>query len=127
MELRELIVKLTGLKSIAQNKANKLLDNYKSAIPILNKFGFKVGKFKVGMGVIPQVETTVSGSISEIEISAINELIEEHEGNKILVPMLKALLAAKDFKERLGEALPYHGVEINIILGWESLSTFNDL
>ena len=51
-----------GWTDVAKGKVNEWLDEYKKAIAILERFGFTVGKFTVGMGILPEIHTSISGS-----------------------------------------------------------------
>jgi len=119
MDFKNLVGKVTdkagGLGDVAQGKVNEYLDEYKKVIAILEPFGFTVQKFTVGMGVLPEIHTTISGSIENIREDGLKKMIEEHSANALLVSLLKALLMAKGFWERM--ELKLTGVTLNITLG----------
>ena len=77
--------KTEGLGGKFKGKVDELLDEYKKAIVVLDTFGFKVGKFNFSMGVIPEINTTISGSIENIREDGLKKIIEEHQAEKLLV------------------------------------------
>lgn len=108
--------KASDLGGAAKAKIDETLEEFKNATDIFGKFGFKVGKFKVGMGALPEITTSVSGSLEGIQVEKINQLIEEHKDNKLLTSMLKALVSAKEIRDRI--ELPYFtGAKLDIKLG----------
>ena len=90
-----------GLTGAAQGKLNELLDDYKKVTGVLEKFGFKIGTFSVGMGVLPEIHTTISGSVEDLREESLKQTIEEHQGEATLVSLLKALIASKQIWEHV--------------------------
>ena len=41
------------------------------------------------MGALPEVSTSVSGSLEKVQVENIKQLLEDHKDNKLLVSMLK--------------------------------------
>lgn len=83
----------------AQGKVYELLDEYKKASASLETFGYTIGKFTVGMGLLPEIHTSITGSIDNIHEDKIETMIAERSGEKLLTSLLKALLMAKKFSE----------------------------
>ena len=108
--------KASDLGGAAKAKIDETLEEFKKATDVLGKFGFKVGKFKVGMGAMPEITTSVSGSLEGVQAEKIGQLIEDHKDNKLLASMLKALVTAKEIRDRV--ELPYFtGAKLDIKLG----------
>ena len=99
----------------AKEKINEYLDEYKKAVATLEKLGFKVGKFTVGMGILPEVRTSISGSIENIREDGLKEMIEEHKAETLLVSLLNALITARRFWEHM--ELKLTGVAVDLTLG----------
>ena len=123
MALKKGMPDLKGVKEKAvevggatREKLDETLEEFKNATSLFGKFGFKVGKFKVGMGALPEISTSVSGSLEGVKVDSIKQLIEEHKDNKLLASMLKALIMAKEVRDRV--ELPYFtGAKLDIKLG----------
>ena len=108
--------KASDLGGAARAKIDETLEEFKNATALFGKFGFKVGKFKVGMGALPEITTSVSGSLEGVQVENISQLIEDHKDNKLLTSMLKALITAKEVRDRV--ELPYFtGAKLDIKLG----------
>lgn len=107
--------KTEGLADVAKVKVNEWLDEYKKAIAILEMLGFTVGKFTVGMGMLPEIHTSISGSIEDIREESLKKIIEEHKEETLLVSLLNALIMARRFWERA--ELKLTGVTLDVTLG----------
>jgi hypothetical protein len=108
--------KASDLGGAAKAKIDETLEEFKKATDVFGKFGFKVGKFKVGMGALPEITTSVSGSLEGIQVEKVNQLIKDHQDNKLLTSMLKSLVTAKEIRDRV--ELPYFtGAKLDIKLG----------
>ena len=108
--------KAADLGGATKAKIDETLEEFKNATVLFGKFGFKVGKFKVGMGALPEITTSVSGSLEGVQVENISQLIEDHKDNKLLASMLKALITAKEVRDRV--ELPYFtGAKLDIKLG----------
>lgn len=104
-----------GLGDIAKGKVNEWLDEYKKAIAVLETFGFTVGTFTVGMGVLPEIHTSISGSIQNIREDGLKKLIDEHKADTLLVSLLNALIMARRFWEHV--QLKLTSVTLHVTLG----------
>jgi hypothetical protein len=107
--------KTEGLGDIAKDKVNEWLEEYKKAIVLLDTFGFKVGKFNFSMGIVPEINTAISGSIENVREDGIKKMIEEHQAEKLLTSLLNALIMAKRIREHI--ELPLTGVTLDVTLG----------
>jgi hypothetical protein len=116
MDLKDLIRRgKEELSGAAMEKMTEWLDDYKKAIAVIETFGFTVGKFKVGMGIPPEVQASVSGSIENIHPDKLKTMVAEHSGEALLVSLLKALILSKQIWEQLD--LNLTGVILRITLG----------
>lgn len=107
--------KTDELGDVAKEKVNEWLDEYKKAIAFLDTFGFRVGKFNFGIGIIPEINTSISGSIENIREDSLKKMIEEHQAEKLLISLLNALIMAKRIREHV--ELPLTGVTLDVTLG----------
>jgi hypothetical protein len=107
--------KTEGLGDVAKGRLDAWLDEYKKATAALETFGFKVGKFTVGMGVLPEIHTSISGSIENIREDEMKKMIEERESEALLVSLLKALITTRRCWEHV--QLKLTGVTMNVTLG----------
>jgi hypothetical protein len=115
MGLKDLIRKGSeGLSDVALEKMMEWLDEYKKAVAVLEKFGFKVGKFNLSMGVLPEVQTSITGSIEDIQIDALKKMMEEHQGEALLLSLVKALIVTRQIWEQVD--LKLTGVTLKVTL-----------
>jgi hypothetical protein len=103
------------LDEVTKGKVMTWLDEYKKAIALLEEFGFTVGRFTVSMGILPEIHTSISGSIENIHEDALRKLIDERQAEPLLVSMLKALITLRHFWEHV--ELKLKSVTINVTLG----------
>jgi len=116
MALKDIIRKGTeGLSDVAMDKISELLDEYKKAITLLETFGFTVGKFNVTMGLLPEIQTSISGLIENIRVNELKKMIEGHQGEALLVSLLKALIVTRQIWEHV--ELKLKGFTLNVTLG----------
>lgn len=104
-----------GLGDVAKGKMDEWVDEYKKAIVVLETFGFTVGKFTLGMGVLPEINTSISGSIQNIREDNLKKLIEEHQAETMLVSLLNALIMIRRLWEHM--QLKLTSVTLHITLG----------
>ena len=115
-DLKGVREKAADMGGATKAKIDETLDEFKKATDLFGKFGFKVGKFKVGMGALPEITTSLSGSLEAVQVENVKKLIEDHQDNKLITTMLKALVTAKEVRDRV--ELPYFtGAKLDIKLG----------
>jgi hypothetical protein len=105
-----------NITSAASGAIDGLLKDFNEAVPTLKALGFSVTAMKMGMGVPPEVEVSLRGSLDAINPAKLKSLIEAHQGNTVLVSSLKALETAHNMKALLGD-LMFKGIEAKIKLG----------
>jgi len=103
------------LDEVTKAKVTTWLDEYRKAIALLEDFGFAVGRFTVSMGILPEIHTSITGSIESIHEDALRKLIDERQAEPLLVSMLKALITLRHFWEHI--ELKLKSVTINVTLG----------
>lgn len=100
--LQETIEKGTGeMNSIAQEKINSILEEYKRLLPYLEELGLNVEGFSIEAGLLPQINTSLRGSIDDIKNEAIERIKEENKTNTLFVAILNAISMAKNCHEQL--------------------------
>jgi hypothetical protein len=80
---------------VGEEGIKKAITEYKKAISVLETFGITVGSFTIGMGILPEIHTSLVGSIANIHEDAVQAMIDAHKGEDLLVALLKALLWAR--------------------------------
>ena len=108
-------VKTEGLEGIAIDKMHEMIEGYKKVIAILEPLGFKMGKFTVVMSVLPEVHTSISGSVLDIREDGLKKLIDEHQSETLVVTLLKTLIVTKKIWEHMESKLTT--ATINVTLG----------
>ena len=108
-------VKTEGLEGIALEKMHEMIGGYKKIIAVLEPLGFKMGNFSVVMGVLPEVHTSISGSVLDIHEEALKSLMAEHQSETLLVTLLKTLILTKKLWEHMESKLT--SATINLTLG----------
>src|SRR5262245_61826081 len=92
MALRDMIDKAKsatdGLGDLAQTQLKGWLADFKKAAAVLETFGFTIGKVGFGMGALPEIHTSLVGSIDDIHEDKLQKLMEEHKGEELLVSLL---------------------------------------
>jgi hypothetical protein len=88
--------KLAGL---LDEKINMLLGEYSQAVSTLQTLGLTVGKIRVEMGLLPQVSTTIRGSINDLDPEKIQKLLDSNPDKKLLNAILSALLTLVRIRE----------------------------
>jgi hypothetical protein len=113
MEFGSLIKKFTDASS---DKIAGILEEYRRAISMLEVFGLRVGKLRVTAGLLPEVSTTIVGSMDFIQPDRVRQMIDANQDKKILVAVLSALLTARSIRETV-ELQELKSVVIDIVLG----------
>ena len=112
----KLTEQVAGISAAAQEQFNAILEEYQKVLPMAESLGLSVDSFKLEMGLVPEIRTTLSGSVERINKEAVQKLIADHPNNKLLGTILNALLITKDLQQKLNlKALK--GVAVDIKLG----------
>lgn len=110
-----LATKAAEVGSLAGDQMTEWLNDYNKATKTLLTLGFEIGKFTIGMGVIPEVNTTLSGKIANIEKGRVEQMMQEHKDHSLTVTLLKGLLLARQVSDHLEGKL--ESVTLHITLG----------
>lgn len=87
--------------SIAQEKINLILEEYKLILPYMEELGLSVEGFSIEAGLLPQIKTSLRGSIEYIKVEAVDRIKAENKNNQLLIAILNAILLAKKCHEKL--------------------------
>ncbi|MEG4121570.1 hypothetical protein QUA43_29375 [Microcoleus sp. N9_B4] len=104
------------ISAAAQAQLNAVLDEYKNVLPIAESLGLSVGSFEVEMGLLPEIRTSLVGSVERINKDAVQKLIAEHQGNNLLVLIFNALLITKELQQQLNIS-NLKGIVVDVKLG----------
>lgn len=119
MGLKDFVSSVTAkageVSGLANVQLTEWMHDYQKATRTLETLGFEVGKFMIGMGVLPEVSTTLSGKVASIDKSRVEQLMQEHHDHATTVTLLKGLLLAKQVADHLEGRL--EGVTLHIKLG----------
>lgn len=85
----------------AQEQIDGIIDEFNAMLPFAEELGLSVASFDIEAGLLPQIKTTLVGSIDKINNEAVQGIIAEHESNKLLVAVLNAVLMTKNIHQRL--------------------------
>ena len=91
----------TAVEELAGDKLGEWMVDYKRATNTLETLGFEIGSFTIGMGVLPEVHTTLSGKIENIQKDRVEALMQEHKDHVSTVTLLKGLLLAKQVADHI--------------------------
>ena len=102
----------------ASESVGEMLNELKNALSIFQTLGFRAEKLKMGgIGVgLPEMSTSIQGSVQNIQTEKINELSEQHKDNKLITMMLGALIKVKEISDHL-DVGNLKGVRLNVKLG----------
>lgn len=104
------------LASAAQEQFNAVLEEYQKVIPLAESLGLTIGSFKIDMGVLPEIKTSLVGSVDKIQKEAVESMIAANQSNKMLVTILNALLITKDLQQKW-HISNMKGIVVDIKLG----------
>lgn len=85
----------------AQEQIDAIIDEFNAMLPFAEELGLSVASFDIEAGLLPQIKTSLVGSIDRINNEAVEGIIAEHETNKLLVAVLNAVLMTKNIHQRL--------------------------
>lgn len=119
MDFKSLISTATttvaAVGGMAETKLLEWVDDYNQATATLETLGFQIGTFKLGMGVLPEVHTTLSGKVADIHKDRVDALMQAHAGHATTVTLLKGLLLAKQVSDHVHGRLD--SVTLHVTLG----------
>jgi hypothetical protein len=116
MAFGDLIKKVSDVASGSNEKLAGVLEEYRRAISALEVFGLRVGKLRVVAGVLPEVSTTIVGSIEYLDPERIRQVMDENPDKRVLTSILSTLLTATSIRESV-ELNALKAVKVDIVLG----------
>lgn len=105
-----------GVGDLARAKVKEWLADYKKAAAALETFGFTVGKFSVAMGALPEIHTSLVGSIENVREDRLRAMIDERQSEDLLVSLLRTLIWARWGWEQMESKLT--AVTLHVTLGF---------
>ena len=84
-----------------EEKIDAIIDEFNKMMPFAEELGLSVASFDIEAGLLPQIKTSLVGSIENIKDETVERLISENESNKLLVAIFKAVLTAKSIHQKL--------------------------
>ena len=108
--------KLIESSTLSTDKINHILEEYRRTIAALQPFGLGVGKLRVLVSVPPEISTTITGSIDQIDENRVREMLEANPDKKLLSAILSALLTTIQVRETI-DLGNLKEVKIDISLG----------
>jgi hypothetical protein len=93
------IVSSEKFAGLLDEKINSLLGEYSQAVESLKALGFKVGKLHLEMGILPQISTSIRGSIDDLDPVKIQKMLDDNPDKKLLTAILSALLTVFRIRE----------------------------
>jgi hypothetical protein len=93
--------KAAEVSTAAQDKIEDLIQDFNKMLPFAEELGLSIASFDIEAGLLPKIKTSLVGSIDNIDNETVERLIAEHDNNKLLVSILKAVLMAKNIHARL--------------------------
>jgi len=115
MGITDFVSKAKEVGELAGDQVSGWLNDYKKATKTIEPLGFNVGKFTIGMGVLPEVHTTLSGKVANIKKEQVDQLMKDNQDSSSTVTLLKGLLLAKKVSDHLEGRL--EGVTLHVTLG----------
>jgi len=123
MALNSMLKKVSDVKEqvldagiYSTEKMNALLVEYKHVLSILSSFGLRVGKLHITIGAFPEVSTTITGSLNDVDIKRIKELMDANIEKKLLHAILSAILTTAHIRDVV-ELGNLGGFKMDIVLG----------
>ena len=108
--------KLMEAGLVSPDTVNYLLQEYKRAISVLEACGLRVAKCHVTVGVLPEITTSIIGSVDYLEEKRINELLQANQDKKLLTAVLSALLTVANIRQVV-DLSSLQEVTVNVTLG----------
>ncbi len=108
--------KMQELFGKAKEKVDHMLAEFNAALPIMEGLGLSLKDFKMGMGIVPEIHAKLVGNLEDVQEHKLDAMVEQHQENKTLTTVLKALKMATGVRKRV-EGIPFTGIEVGLKLG----------
>ena len=109
-------IKIQELFGKAKEKVDRMLAEFNAALPVLEAMGLSLKDFKMGMGLIPEIQAKLVGSLEDVKEDKIDSMVEQYQNNKTLTTVLKALKMAAGIRRKV-DGIPFTGIEVGLKLG----------
>ena len=116
MEFKSMLSKARDLADPASATVSAYLDEFNGALKTMQALGFSVADLQVSMGLLPEVSAKLIAATANIDVKALDDLIQKKSEQKTLVALLKGLQTAYNVRDQLGD-LGLKGIEVDITLG----------
>ena len=93
--------KAEEVAAAGEEKIDAIIDEFNKMMPFAEELGLSVASFDIEAGLLPQIKTSLVGSIEDINDETVERLIAENENNKLLVAIFKSVLMAKSIHQKL--------------------------
>ena len=93
--------KAEEVAAAGEDKIDAIIDEFNKMMPLAEELGLSIASFDIEAGLLPQIKTSLVGSIDDIKDEAVEKLMAENENNKLLVAIFKAILMAKNIHQKL--------------------------
>ena len=92
----------TNISDAAKEKANALIQNWVSNIPLIESYGLTTTYFGVTMSLSPGLELEMKGNRSDYSIERIEKILIENKGNSIISLIFSAIKNTVKLYENAG-------------------------
>jgi len=86
---------------IVKEKLDSVLEEFKLMLPCLENLGFSVQNFNIEVGLLPQIKTSLRGSINDVKPELIEQIRLGNPTNKLLIAILNAVFLAKNLHQSI--------------------------
>ena len=108
--------KIQELFGKAKEKVDHMLGEFNAALPVMEAMGLSLKDFRMGMGLVPEIQAKLVGNIEDVQEDKIDAMVEQYQDNKTLTTLLKALKMAAGIRKRV-DGIPFTGIEVGLKLG----------
>jgi len=105
-----------GSVGVILDKAQQMTREFNDTIPTIKALGLSVSNVSLGMGIVPEIGATLTGSVEALDQQRLKDMIERHRENKIVTTILEALGTASRLKDQLSQ-IGFKGIRVDVKLG----------
>src|ERR1043165_4296382 len=99
-KMTEYFGKLNSLKDDAREKLLQYSKELIELIPIIEQCGYRTAGFKIGIGIPPDIIFQFQ-NFKDISDEERNAILEQHKDKEVLALIVKALVSADSFQQKL--------------------------
>jgi hypothetical protein len=115
-DLKSLKESAAGLVETGLEKVRDALREFNDAVPTLKALGLSVTHTSFGLGAVPEIQATFTGSVDALDREKIGQLLAQGQLNKTTSTILEALKTASMLKDELS-GLGFRGLRLQLTLG----------